>query len=40
MDKDLLKKNLGISLSSELMGLENEFFSNIIVNAMMGIKTT
>ena len=40
LDKDLLKKVATTSLSSKLIGPESEFFSDIIVNAMMGVKTT
>jgi T-complex protein 1 subunit alpha len=40
MDKDLLKKVAATSLSSKLIGPESEFFSDIIVNAMLGVKTT
>ena len=40
LDKDLLKKVASTSLSSKLIGPESEFFSDIIVNAMMGVKTT
>jgi T-complex protein 1 subunit alpha len=40
LDKDLLKKVATTSLSSKLIGPESEFFSDIIVNAMLGVKTT
>ena len=39
LDKDLLKKVATTSLSSKLIGPESEFFSDIIVNAMLGVKT-
>jgi len=40
LDKELLKKVATTSLSSKLIGPESEFFSDIIVNAMLGVKTT
>ena len=36
--KDLLKKTAITSLSSKLIGPEGEFFSNLIVDAMMAVK--
>ena len=40
VDKELLKKVASTSLSSKLIGPESAFFSEMVVNAMMGVNMT